>query len=55
MQNVGSDNERLVVLCVLDGHGKEVGKVAAVAAKACLFKYLDENYLTLLMADRSEL
>lgn len=34
----------LVVLCVLDGHGREVGRIASESAKRCLFKHLDENY-----------
>ena len=38
----------LIVLCVLDGHGREVGRVAAESAKCCLFKYLDDNYPALL-------
>jgi len=38
----------LMVLCVLDGHGREVGKVAAESAKCCMFKYLDDNYLSLI-------
>lgn len=38
----------LLVLCVLDGHGREVGKVAAESAKCCMFKFLDDNYLSLI-------
>jgi len=38
----------LVVLCVLDGHGREVGKIASESAKARLFKHLDDNYASLL-------
>jgi serine/threonine protein phosphatase PrpC len=38
----------LIVLCVLDGHGREVGKIAAVAAKDCLIKYLDSEFVDLL-------
>lgn len=41
-------DDSLVVLCVLDGHGREVGKVAAQSAKDCLFQYLDENYKDLM-------
>jgi len=38
----------LLVLCVLDGHGREVGKVAAESAKCCMLKFLDDNYLSLI-------
>lgn len=41
-------DDNLIVLCVLDGHGREVGKIASESAKACLFKHLDENYRSLL-------
>ena len=52
MQRATAINERVAVLCVLDGHGKEVGRVAAMAAKSCLFHFLDNNYAELLQADR---
>ena len=52
MQKCSSVGDRVSVLCGLDGHGREVGKVAAVAAKKCLFSYLDENYIALVRADR---
>ena len=52
MQKRSNIGDRVTVLCVLDGHGREVGKVAAVAAKNRLFSYLDENYLELVRADR---
>lgn len=52
MQKRSTIGDRVTVLCVLDGHGREVGKVAAVAAKNRLFSYLDENYLELVQADR---
>eukprot|EP01035_Chromulina_nebulosa_P042056 gene42056-56946_t len=51
MQKRSNIGDRVTVLCVLDGHGREVGKVAAVAAKNRLFSYLDENYLELVRAD----
>ena len=38
----GVDN--ILVIGVLDGHGREVGKVAAVAAKISLLKYFDEYH-----------
>lgn len=41
-------DDNLIVLCVLDGHGREVGKIASESAKACLFKHLDDNYSKLL-------
>ena len=41
-------DDNVIVLCVLDGHGREVGKIASESAKACLFKHLDENYKGLL-------
>lgn len=38
----GDDN---ILICgVLDGHGREVGRVAAIAAKAALLKYFDEYH-----------
>ncbi len=41
-------DDNLVVLCVLDGHGREVGRIAAESAKSCLFKHLDNNYQKLI-------
>lgn len=41
-------DDNIIVLCVLDGHGREVGKIASESAKACLFKHLDENYHNLI-------
>jgi hypothetical protein len=41
-------DENIIVLCVLDGHGREEGKIASESAKTCLFNYLDENYAKLL-------
>lgn len=41
-------DDNIIVLCVLDGHGREVGKIASESAKACLFKHLDENYRNLI-------
>src|SRR5690348_8966855 len=37
-------DENLIVLCVLDGHGREVGRIAAESAKNCLFNHLDDNF-----------
>ena len=31
-------------MCVLDGHGRETGRVAALAAKAYMIAELDRNY-----------
>ena len=39
--------EEICVLCVLDGHGREVGKVAANAAKKSLVEYFEINYMEL--------
>ena len=39
-------DDNVIVLCVLDGHGREVGKIASESAKACLFKHLDERSTT---------
>ena len=41
-------DDNIIVLCVLDGHGREVGKIASESAKSCLFKHLDDNYLQLI-------
>ena len=38
------DEKNLIILCVLDGHGREVGKVAANAAKTALSSYFTEHY-----------
>lgn len=40
----GKEELGLTVACVLDGHGREVGKVAAASAKLALIKYFDEHY-----------
>jgi serine/threonine protein phosphatase PrpC len=37
-------DENILVCGVLDGHGREVGKVAAIAAKAALLKYFDDHH-----------
>jgi Protein phosphatase 2C len=39
-----NEEAQICVLCVLDGHGREVGRIAAVAAKVALQGFLDENY-----------
>lgn len=39
--------ENLIVLGVLDGHGREVGRIASSAAKAALTNLLDAEYLDL--------
>ena len=36
--------EKLCVLCVLDGHGREVGRIAAVAAKGRLLRFFEESF-----------
>ena len=36
--------DAICVLCVLDGHGRDVGKVAASAAKMSLNKYFEEHH-----------
>lgn len=38
----------VTIACVLDGHGREVGKVAAVAARLALLKYCEETLQELL-------
>lgn len=40
-------DEGFCVICVLDGHGREVGKIAAEAAKIRLIKYFEDNHLLL--------
>jgi len=42
------NEHNLIVLGVLDGHGREVGKIAAEAAKRCLINLLDTEFLKLL-------
>lgn len=37
----------IMILCVLDGHGREVGKLASEAGRASLEQYFDENGLYL--------
>lgn len=39
--------ERICVLCVLDGHGREVGKIAATAARSVLLEYFAAHYMEL--------
>ena len=34
-----SDDKRVILLCVLDGHGRELGKIASKAAKDAFFEY----------------
>ena len=34
-----SDDKRVILLCVLDGHGRELGKIASKAAKDSFFEY----------------
>ena len=36
--------ENVFVMGILDGHGREVGKVAAQAARKAFLNYFDENY-----------
>lgn len=38
----------LIVLGVLDGHGREVGKIASEAAKKCIMGFLDAQYMALI-------
>lgn len=38
----------ICVICVLDGHGREVGKIAAVAAKNSMIKFCQDNFMDLL-------
>lgn len=40
----------LIVVAIFDGHGREVGKTAAMAAKACLQEILDAEYEVLLQS-----
>lgn len=36
--------EDLCVLCVLDGHGRDIGRIAAVAAKGRLLRFFEESF-----------
>lgn len=45
-----NSDAQLVVIGVLDGHGREVGRTAAVAAKNCLLKLLESDYSKLLQS-----
>ena len=40
-----SIKDGICILCVLDGHGREVGKIAANAAKASLQEYFELNFM----------
>ena len=42
-----SVKDGICVLCVLDGHGREVGKIAANAARASLKEYFEVNFMQL--------
>jgi len=42
-----SPDASILVLCVLDGHGREVGKIAANAANACLKEYFATHHQAL--------
>jgi hypothetical protein len=42
-----SVKDGICVLCVLDGHGREVGKIAANAAKSSLQDFFELNYMQL--------
>lgn len=44
---VGPDSESITILCVLDGHGRDVGKVAANAAKDAMINFFNTNYSSL--------
>ena len=44
---VGPETELITVMCVLDGHGREVGKVAANAAKDALIAFFTANFMNL--------
>ena len=39
--------ERICVVCVLDGHGREVGKIAATAARSVLLEFFAAHYTEL--------
>ena len=39
----------ILVLCVLDGHGREVGRIAAATARASLREYFDAHHAALRM------
>jgi hypothetical protein len=42
-----SADSTILVLCVLDGHGREVGKIAANTANICLKDYFENNHQAL--------
>jgi len=44
---VENKSEGVCVLCVLDGHGRDVGRIAAVAAKGRLLQFFEESYSAL--------
>ncbi len=41
---VGSGSETITIMCVLDGHGRDVGKVAANAGKDALIAFFKSNF-----------
>ena len=45
--SIGNDIDPIVIMCVLDGHGREVGKIAANSAKDALIVFFHENYANL--------
>ena len=45
--SVGNESDPITVLCVLDGHGREVGKVAANSAKDALIEFFHASYVKL--------
>ena len=45
--SIGPESESITILCVLDGHGREVGKLAANAAKDALIAFFKENFVNL--------
>jgi len=47
--NINNSNDKILVCGVLDGHGREVGKIAALAAKAALLQYFEESHGQLLV------
>jgi hypothetical protein len=42
-----SIKDGICVLCVLDGHGREVGKIAANAARSSIQDFFESNYMQL--------
>ena len=44
---VGPESEAITIMCVLDGHGREVGKVAANAGKDALIAFFRANFVNL--------